>query len=69
MPIPFLAITAIAAAVQKWGPVAVKAFNAGKAVAKAISEGREELTDEEWAEIVKEGDETDEEFKKLVGRD
>ncbi len=65
MPIPLLAI---AAAVAKWGPFAVKAFDAGKAVAKAISEGRDELTDDEWAEIVKEGDATDEEFKDLVGR-
>ncbi len=61
-------IFAIIAAVGKWGPVAVKAFTAGKAVAKALSEGRDELTDEEWAEIVKEGDATDEEFKDLVGR-
>jgi len=61
-------IFAIIAAVGKWGPVAVKAFTAGKAVAKALSEGRDELTDEEWAEIVKEGDAIDDEFKKLVGR-
>jgi len=62
-------IFGIVAAIGKWGPVAVKAYHAGLAVAKASSEGREELTDDEWAELVKEGDDIDDEFKKLVGRE
>jgi len=62
-------IFGIVAAIGKWGPVAVKAYHAGLAVAKALSEGRDELTDDEWSELVKEGDEIDEEFKHLVGRE
>ena len=65
MPIP---IALIIAGAIKYGPVAVNFIQTGIKIGKALSEGRDELTDEEWAEVVAEGDQTGQDFRELVGR-
>ncbi|MFQ5658661.1 MAG: hypothetical protein ACE5G5_14055 [Candidatus Methylomirabilales bacterium] len=66
MPIP---IPIILAGAIKYGPTAVSMIQTGIKIGKALAEGRNELTDEEWAEVILEGDQTGQDFRDLVGRE
>ena len=68
MPIPIAIITGAAMAV-KYGPQAVNFIKLGIKIGKALAEGRTELTDDEWAEVVTDGDQVGQDFRDLVGRE
>ena len=68
MPIPIAIITGAAMAV-KYGPQAVNFIKLGIKVGKALAEGRSELSEEEWAEVVADGDQVGQDFREVVGRE
>jgi len=63
-----VSIALILAGAIRYGPTAVSFLQTGIKVGKALAEGRNELTDEEWAEVVAEGDATGQDFRDVVGR-
>ena len=67
MPIPIAIITGAAFAV-KYGPQAVNFIKMGMKVGKALAEGRTELTDDEWSEVLVDGDQVGHDFRQIVGR-
>lgn len=68
MPVAIAVLMGIAL-VKKYGPQAAAFVKMGIKIGKALAEGRNELTDAEWAEVVIEGDAEGQDFRELVGRE